>query len=83
MKQKDIVVIIVIASIAAILSFFIANRVFVTSKNRQQSYPVVDSITSSMNSPDERFFNQDSINPARNSGSSTSTNQTPFNGTGQ
>jgi hypothetical protein len=82
MKQKDIAVIIVIAALAAGISFFIANKIFVTPKNRQQTAPVVDVINSSMTSPDKRFFNTESINPTRNSGSS-GTNQTPFNGSGQ
>ena len=82
MKQKDIAVIVVITFFAAILSFFIANKVFVTPKNRQQTAPVVDAIDSSMAPTDKRFFNSDSINPTRNS-SATGTNQTPFNGSGQ
>jgi len=82
MKQKDIAVIVAVTLFAAIASFFIANKVFVTAKNRQQTSPVVDVITSTMASPDKRFFNSDSINPTRNS-STTGTNQTPFNASGQ
>jgi hypothetical protein len=82
MKQKDIAVIVAVTLFAAIASFFVANKLFVTPKTRQQTAPVVDVINSSMASPDKRFFNSDSINPTRNS-SATGTNQTPFNGSGQ
>lgn len=82
MKQKDIAVIIIVAVFAGIISFFVANKLFVTPKTREQTAPVVDVITSTMASPDKRFFNSDSINPTRTSGAS-GTNQTPFNGNGQ
>lgn len=82
MKQKDIAVIVIIAVFAAGISFFIASKIFVTPKNRQQTAPVVSQIDNTMNSPDKRFFNTDSINPTRNS-STTGTNQTPFNGSSQ
>lgn len=82
MKQKDIAVIIAVTFFAAVASFLIANKLFVTPKNRQQTAPVVDVINSSMTAPDKRFFNSDSINPTRNS-TTTGTNQTPFNGSGQ
>lgn len=82
MKQRDIAVIIVIAVLAGVISFFVANKLFVTPKTREQTAPVVDVINSSMASPDKRFFNADSINPTRTS-NATGTNQTPFNGGGQ
>lgn len=82
MKQKDIAVIIAVAAFAAVVSFFIANKLFVTPKNREQTRQVVDVINSSMTLPDKRFFNSDSINPTRSS-DSTGTNQTPFNGSNQ
>lgn len=82
MKQKDIAVIIVVAAFATVTSFFIANKLFVTPKNRQQTAPVVDVINSSMATTDKRFFNSNSINPTRNS-TDSGTNQTPFNGSSQ
>jgi len=82
MKQKDIATIIVVAFIAAITSYFIANRVFVTPQNRQQTFEVIDVLTDKFGPPDTRFFNSESINPTRNTGLNT-TNQTPFNGANQ
>lgn len=82
MKQKDIIFIISVAGVAAIFSFLIASRVFVTPKTRTQTAQKVDPIYSEMSVPDNRFFNQDSINPTRNS-TVTGTNATPFNTTSQ
>ncbi len=82
MKQKDIATIIVIAFLAGIISFFIANRIFVTPENRQQKAAVVDAISAEVSNPDERFFNKNSINPTRDT-SLNGTNTSPFNGTSQ
>ena len=82
MKQKDIATIIVVAFIAAISSYLIANRVFVTPENRQQTVEVIDVLTDKFGPPDTRFFNDQSINPTRDTGLD-STNQTPFNGASQ
>lgn len=80
MKQKDLTLILVIAFISAILSFFLSNKLFVTPENRQQSVEVIDPISAEMNLPDERYFNENSINPTQNSQLGNNTNQTPFNG---
>ncbi len=79
MKQKDIATIIVVAFIAAISSYFIANKVFVTPKNRQQNVEVIDVLSAQFDTADARFFNKDSINPTTNT-VLDSTNQSPFNG---
>lgn len=83
MKQKDIAVIILVAAISAILSFFISNKVFVTPENRQQKVEVVDVINPDFAEPDKAYFNAESINPARASQLGGATNQTPFNSTSQ
>lgn len=82
MKQKDIAMIIVIAFIAAGVSYFAANKVFVTPENRQQKVEVIDKLSSKFDPPDSRFFNENSINPTRDS-TIESSNPTPFNGTSQ
>lgn len=80
MKQKDIALIIVIAFISGVLSFFISTKIFTTPENRQQSVEVVDPIASQMDVLDIRYFNENSINPTQNSQLGSDTNQTPFNG---
>lgn len=78
MKQKDIAVVIAVAGFAGLISFFVANKIFVTDENRQQKYQVVDDIEAEMNPMDTRYFNADSINPTRNT-SDAGSNQAPFN----
>lgn len=82
MKQKDIAIIIVVAFVAGVISFFIASKIFVTPENRQQKVEVIDVLTDEFAKPDPRFFNAESINPAKHSGLE-GTNQTPFNSTSQ
>lgn len=83
MKQKDIALIIVVAFISAMLSFFVSNKIFVTPTNRQQRVEVVDKITADFTGPDKRFINPESINPTLNTPLQPGTNQNPFNGSGQ
>ncbi|MFZ1249569.1 MAG: hypothetical protein WAQ24_04580 [Candidatus Saccharimonadales bacterium] len=83
MKQKDIVVIIVVAFFSSVMSFLLSNRIFVTPENRQQTIEKVDPISIDFTLPDKRFFNEKSINPTLTSQLSTNANQNPFNGTGQ
>lgn len=82
MKQKDIATIIVVAFVAAVSSYLIANKVFVTPQNRQQNVEVIDKFTAQFDTADTRYFNKDSINPTTNTGLD-STNQSPFNGAAQ
>jgi hypothetical protein len=83
MKQKDVAVIIVIAFISAIVSFFVSNKLFVTPSNRQQKAEVVDAISSSFQTPDKKYFNSNSINPTQASPIGGNTNSDPFSGSGK
>lgn len=82
MKQKDIAMVAVVAIVAAATSYFIANKLFVTPKIRNQQYQIVDPLSSRFDPPDSRFFNENSINPTRDT-TLENTNQTPFNGANQ
>lgn len=81
MKQKDIALIIVIAFVSAIASFFISNKLFVTPANRQQQVEVVDPINAQFQQPDNKYFNSKSIDPTQSSQLGADNNQNPFNGT--
>ncbi len=83
MKQKDVAIIIVIAALSGVISFFISNKIFVTPENRQQNVEIVDPISTEFKEPDSRYFNKDSINPTRSKTVQDKTNENPFNGTGQ
>jgi len=83
MKQKDVALIIIIAFVTAIVSFFVSNKLFVTSSNRQQQVEVVDVINPTFNKPSSKYFNANSINATQNSTVGSDNNQNPFNGSGQ
>ena len=80
MKQKDIALIIIIAAISGAISFAASHLIFTTPKNRQQSVAVVDKITTDFTTPDSKFFNSQSIDPAKLIEVQNSNNTNPFNG---
>jgi len=65
MKQKDIALIIVIAVVSGVVSFFLSNKIFVTPSNRQQQVEKVDPISAEFQAPSQKYFNQQSINPSQ------------------
>jgi hypothetical protein len=81
MKQKDYALIIVIIFFSGIISFFISGKIFVTPSNRQQKVQTVDVIVSDFQKPSEKYFNKDSVNPARLLQIGGNDNQNPFNAT--
>ena len=80
MKQKDIALIIVVAFISAIVSFFVSNKIFVTPANRQQDVQIVDKINPSFQTPSGKYFNSNSIDPTQTPTIGDANNQDPFSG---
>ncbi len=80
MKQKDVILIIVIAFVSAVLSLVLSNMLFASPKNRQQTIEIVDPITADFPSPDNKYFNNNSIDPTQLIQIGNNNNQTPFNG---
>lgn len=78
MKQKDIALIIVIAAVSGVLSFFISGKIFATPSNRQQAVEKVDVITADFQAPSEKYFNAQSINPSQTVQIGGNGNQNPF-----
>jgi len=62
-KRTDIAMIIFIASISMLLSYFVAKTVLGDIQNEAVTVKTVDAITKNVNGPDERIFNQDAVNP--------------------
>jgi hypothetical protein len=83
MKQKDIALIIVIAVVSAVASFFISGKLFVTPTNRQQQVPLVDVIKPEFQKPSDKYFNDTSIDPTQLVQIGDNNNPNPFNGTSQ
>ena len=83
MKQKDMALVIVIAFISAVISFAASHFLFATPKNRQQQVASVDPITTDFATPNPKFFNNQSIDPAKLIEVGSNNNTNPFNGTAQ
>ncbi len=84
MKQKDILLIVVIVVVSGMVSFFISKYLFAIPKNRQTKVEVVQVISPDFPQPDSRYFNANAIDPAKNITIGDSTNSQPFNNaTGQ
>lgn len=79
MKQKDIAMIILLAAIAGLASFFISRAVFASSTAREQKAEVVDSISTTFTLPSTKYFNEESINPTQLIQIGDGTNNNPFN----
>ncbi len=80
MKQKDLLLILVIVFISAIFSFIISKALIVSPKARQQQAEVVQVITADFPQPDHRFFNSDAFDPTKLITIGQSGNADPFSG---
>jgi hypothetical protein len=80
MKQKDIILIIILVFISGIVSFFVSNALFASPKNREQQVEKVDVITSDFPTPDSKYFNNNSLDPTQTIKIGDSSNPNPFNG---
>lgn len=63
MKQKDIILIIVVLFISGVISFFVSNALFGSPAQRNTEVEVVEAITTDFKQPDPKYFNKQSINP--------------------
>lgn len=79
MKQNDIALILVIAFVAGIASFFLSGVIF-TGAGTKLTVSKVDDITSEFELPEETYFNSKSINPTPAIKIGDSNNVDPFNG---
>lgn len=80
MKQKDIMLIIVVAFISAVISITASKILISPAKNRQQKVEVVEPISASFNQPDKKYFNDQSVDPTQLITIGNNTNPQPFNG---
>jgi hypothetical protein len=78
MKQKDIALILVIAVVSGMISFFVARMLFTTDKDRKMKAEVVDAISTDFEQPSNKYFNQNSINPTLQIQIGNDVNVNPF-----
>lgn len=77
MKQKDLALIGIVAIISIVVAT-LASNVLIGSGGRQQEAEVVDSISSTFNNPDRRYFNDKSVDPTQIIRIGENANPTPF-----
>ena len=63
MKRTDIAMIVFIASISVLISYFVANAFLGEAKNEAVIVKTAESITSEVSQPDSRIFNAEAVNP--------------------
>lgn len=63
MKRTDVAMIVFIASISVLLSYFVAKTVLGDARNEAVTVKTVDAISKDVANPDERVFNKDAVNP--------------------
>jgi len=79
MKQKDIILIIVVVFISAVVSYFLSGLLITSDKNRQEKVEVVEKISGTFDRPNSKYFNPNSNNPTKLIQIGDSVNDTPFN----
>jgi hypothetical protein len=80
MKQKDLALILVIAILSGVLSLLISGWLFAKPADRKQKAEIVDVITSDFSTPDDKYFNVNSVNPTQLIQIGNSNNPNPFGG---
>lgn len=78
MKQKDVLLIIVVVIFAGIFSLLISNFFFTPDSNKNLTAEKVEEITSEFQEPDSRVFNENAINPTQLIEIGDSNNTQPF-----
>ncbi len=63
MKRADIAMIIFIASISVLISYFVAKTVIGDAQNEAVTVKTIDAFTAEVSEPDPRIFNTDAVNP--------------------
>lgn len=79
MKQKDILIIVLVAGVSAIISLFIANSLFSGDKAYKLTAPTVSTITKDFSNFDEKYVNKTSLNVTKTITIGDSANDKPFN----
>lgn len=83
MKQKDIALIIIVVFVSGVASFFLSNALFASPDKREQKVEKVEAITGDFPTPDQKYYNDQSIDPTQLIRIGETTNSNPFNGATQ
>ncbi len=83
MKQKDIMLIVVVIVVSAVMSVVLSNVLITAPKHRQEQVEVVDPITADFPQLDKKYFNDKSIDPTQLIKIGDNSNKQPFNSNSQ
>lgn len=83
MKQKDIVMILIMAFISAVAAFLLSNWLFGGRQAGEQTAEMIDVITDEFQQPPEKYFNTNSVNPTKLIEIGDESNPNPFGNNGQ
>ncbi len=64
MKKSDIAMIILIATVSIMVSFFVTRAIMGDTASETQKAPTIEKITADIDQPDPKIFNSEAINPA-------------------
>ncbi len=78
--KKEVMTIAMVVIFSAITSLIISGLFLSTPADRAQTVEVVVPITTTLERPDEAYFNKNSVNPAQNIQIGTDPNSKPFEG---
>lgn len=78
MKKTDMAMIILIASISALIAYFVAKAVIGTPKQSDVTVKTAEPISSQVEEPDSSIFNKDAINPTVERRTGQSADSLPF-----
>lgn len=81
MKQKDVVLLIIVVFVSVVVSIVASSLVFKTPTGQSEQVDVVPVISSSFPKPDSRYFNNQAIDPTQIITIGNGNNTNPFNTT--
>lgn len=81
MRQKDIALVLIIAFVSAVFSLVLSNLLITTPKNRSAKVTIVERIDPNFQTPDKKYFNDQSFDPTKliHIGENPNPNSKPFN----
>ncbi|HYG84269.1 MAG TPA: hypothetical protein VD907_05330 [Verrucomicrobiae bacterium] len=78
MRKNDIAIIILIASISALVAFFIGKAVIGEPQQQSVKVKTIEAITTEVTPPESTIFNKDGINPTVEINIGNPSNRQPF-----
>jgi hypothetical protein len=79
MKQKDIVLFVVVGIVSAIFAVLLSRLVIGTPESEPMTAEIVEPIVADFQQPDDRYFNTDAVNPTQLIEIKDQSNNRPFN----